>query len=124
MKPLHTGAVLRPAKSPRQDLAGATAWADGMAEAQGETIRLLKDAELPGAERPTGQLVAELGAGLPFWRQAAEASDADSFLEHLRSVDRHNGDEYVRRIRGLLDLPLPASEPRQASLGSAAPARR
>ncbi|TLQ44140.1 hypothetical protein [Streptomyces marianii] len=83
-------------KNPQQDLAGATAWAEEMAEAQAEAIRLLHGAELPGAElpgaeQPTEQLVAELEAGVPFWRQAAEASDAETFLGHLRSVDQHNG---------------------------------
>ncbi|MBL3665831.1 DUF4190 domain-containing protein [Streptomyces sp. M2CJ-2] len=113
MKPLNTAGALRPAKSPQQDLAGATAWAGDMAQAQAETIRLLKDADLPGAEAPTGRLVAELEAGLPFWQQAAKAPDADAFLSHLRSVDRHNGEQHHRRIRGLLDLPLPPSEPTQ-----------
>ncbi|MGY3203745.1 DUF4190 domain-containing protein [Streptomyces sp. TE5632] len=113
VKPLNTAGALRPAKSPQQDLAGATAWAGDMAQAQAETIRLLKDADLPGAEAPTGRLVADLEAGLPFWQQAAEAPDADAFLSHLRSLDRHNGEQHHRRIRGLLDLPLPASEPTQ-----------
>ncbi|NNJ07597.1 DUF4190 domain-containing protein [Streptomyces sp. PKU-MA01144] len=111
MKPLNVGAVLRPAKHPQQDLAGATAWAEKMAEAQAETIRMLKDAELPGADQPTEQFVVELEAGLPFWRQAAEASDAEVFLGHLRSVDRHNGRRHASQIRDLLDLPLSAPRP-------------
>ncbi|MGJ3560739.1 hypothetical protein ACR6C2_29280 [Streptomyces sp. INA 01156] len=57
--------------------------------------------------------MAELEAGLPFWQQAAEAPDADTFLSHLRSVDQHDGEQPHRRIRGLLDLPLPTSEPTQ-----------
>ncbi|WP_258308212.1 septum formation family protein [Streptomyces sp. NWU339] len=114
VKPLNTAGALRPAKSPRQDLAHATAWAGRMAQAQAETIRLLEEADLPNAEAPTGRLVAELEAGLPFWQQAAEAPDADAFLSHLRSVDQHNGEQHLRRIRGLLDLPLPTSEPAQA----------
>ncbi|MGW0826468.1 DUF4190 domain-containing protein [Streptomyces sp. NPDC002845] len=122
LKPVNTAGVLRPAKSPRQDLASATAWAGRMAQAQAETVRLLKDTEPAGAERPTGQLVAELEAGVPFWRQAAEASDADTFFEHLRSVDQHNGDKQAREIRGLLGLPLPPSAPGQALRGTAAPA--
>ncbi|MFJ6560314.1 DUF4190 domain-containing protein [Streptomyces sp. NPDC091412] len=122
VKPLNAAGVLRPAEGPRQDLAGAKAWAGQMAEAQAETIRLLKDADLPGAQRPAGQLVAELEAGLPFWRQATKASDADTFLGHLRSVNEHNGDTYVRRIRELLDLPLPSAQPTQARHDGAAPA--
>ncbi|MFI1290944.1 hypothetical protein ACH4VM_21150 [Streptomyces sp. NPDC020792] len=124
MKPLNAAGVLRPAEGPRQDLAGAKAWAGQTAEAQAETVRLLKDADLPGAQRPAGQLVAELEAGLPFWRQAAKASDADTFLGHLRSVDEHNGDTYVRRIREQLDLPLPlpSAQPTQARHDGAAPA--
>ncbi|MFG3126531.1 DUF4190 domain-containing protein [Streptomyces tendae] len=114
MKPLNTAGTLRPAKSPQQDLAEATAWAGRMAQAQAETIRLLKDAELPGAEAPAGQLVTELEAGLPSWRQATEASDADTFLSRLRAVDQHSGEQHVRRIRSLLRLPLSAPEPAQA----------
>ncbi|MGW0827236.1 hypothetical protein [Streptomyces sp. NPDC002845] len=93
-----------------------------MAQAQAETVRLLKDTEPAGAERPTGQLVAELEAGLPFWRQAAEASDADTFFEHLRSVDQHNGDKHAREIRGLLGLPLPPSAAGGTPQGADAPA--
>ncbi|WP_406174949.1 DUF4190 domain-containing protein [Streptomyces sp. NBC_00996] len=122
VKPLSIGAALRPVKSPQQDLPGATAWADQMAEAQTETIRMLKDTELPGAEQPTEQLVAELEKGLPFWRQASEASDADTFLGHLQSVDQHSGNKYVRRIRGLLDLPMPTTKPGQALQSTAVPA--
>ncbi|MFI9599667.1 DUF4190 domain-containing protein [Streptomyces sp. NPDC052043] len=114
VKPLNAAGVLRPARGPREDLDGARAWAGRMAEAQKETIRLLKDADLPGAQRPTEQLVAEFEAGLPFWQQAAKASDADTFLGHLRSVDRHNGDAYILEIRRLLDLPLPTTQPKQA----------
>ncbi|MCC3654409.1 DUF4190 domain-containing protein [Streptomyces sp. S07_1.15] len=110
LKPLNAEAVLRPVKSPRQDLAGARKWAGRMAEAQAETIRLLKDADLPGAERPAGKLVAELEAGLPFWRQASRASDTDGFLERLRSVEKHDGEAYRREIRGRLDLPLAPAE--------------
>ncbi|MGW0731164.1 DUF4190 domain-containing protein [Streptomyces sp. NPDC002851] len=120
LKPLNTGVALRPAKSPQQDLAGAKKWAARMAEAQAETIRLLKETELPGAQRPATQLVAELEEGLPFWRQASEASDADAFLGHLRSVDEHNGATYRRQIRGELSLPLPPTEPDQALQGTAA----
>ncbi|MFB8777749.1 hypothetical protein [Streptomyces broussonetiae] len=80
-----------------------------MAEAQAESIGLPAEAELPGAQRPTEQLLAELEAGLPFWRQAAEASDADTFLGHLRSVDEHTGAAHARRIRELLELPVPGA---------------
>ncbi|WP_435211492.1 DUF4190 domain-containing protein [Streptomyces sp. bgisy034] len=104
MKPLNTEAILRPARSPRQDLAGARAWAGRMAKAQAETVRLLRAAELPGAKEPVGQLAAELDRGLPFWRQASEAPDADTFLRHLRSVDQHNGVEHLGRARALLGL--------------------
>ncbi|WP_232839057.1 DUF4190 domain-containing protein [Streptomyces triticisoli] len=114
VKPLSVVSALQPAKNPRQDLAGAKAWAGRMAEAQAETIQLLKDTELPGAERPTGRLVAELEAGLPLWRQAAEAPDADTFYGQLRSLKQHNPDPYVREIRGLLGLPLPSAEPTPA----------
>ncbi|EFE67405.1 conserved hypothetical protein [Streptomyces viridosporus ATCC 14672] len=108
LKPLYTAAALRPVED-QQNLTTATAWARRMAQAQAETVRLLKDADLPGAEVPTGRLVAELEAGLPFWQQAAEAPDADVFLSRLRSVDEHNGEQHIRRIRDLLGLPLPAS---------------
>ncbi|MFE0802562.1 DUF4190 domain-containing protein [Streptomyces sp. NPDC058812] len=114
MKPLNTAGTLRPAESPQQDLAEATAWAGHMAQAQAETIRLLKNADLPDAEAPTDQLVTELEAGLPSWQQAAEASDADAFLSRLRAVDQRDGEQYVRRIRSLLHLPLSAPEPAQA----------
>ncbi|MEV0690930.1 DUF4190 domain-containing protein [Streptomyces sp. NPDC050388] len=114
VKPLNTAGALRPVKSPQQDLANATAWAGHMARAQAETIQLLKDADLPNAEAPTDQLVSKLEAGLPFWQQAAKAPDAGVFLSHLRSVDQHNGEQHLRRIRGLLGLPLPTSEPTQA----------
>ncbi|MGW5122837.1 DUF4190 domain-containing protein [Streptomyces sp. NPDC004069] len=114
VKPLNAAGVLRPAEGPRQDLALCKEWAGRMAEAQAETIGLLKDADLPGARRPTEQLVAEFEAGLPFWQQAAKASDADTFLGHLQSVNRHNGDAYVLEIRRLLDLPLPTTQPKQA----------
>jgi hypothetical protein len=113
LKPLNSGAVLRPVKSPQQDLAGAKAWAGRMAEAQAESIRLLKDGELPGAERPTGQLVAEFEAGLPSWRKAADASDVDTFYKHLRAVDQHNGEKYIGQMRTVLGLPRPMSEPSQ-----------
>lgn len=106
-KPMHVAMTLRPVQSPRQDLVGAKGWAQRMADAQAETIQLLEDTELSGAERPTEQLVAELKAGLPFWRQASDASDADAFLKSLRSVNRHNGAEYVIRIRTALGLPVP-----------------
>ncbi|MFD9976613.1 DUF4190 domain-containing protein [Streptomyces sp. NPDC059017] len=106
LKPLNSEGVLRPARSPAQDLAGARAWAARMAEAQAETVRLLKGVELPGgAEQPKVRLVAEFEAGLPYWRQAAESSDATSFLGHLRSVDSHSGNAHTRRIRALLNLP-------------------
>ncbi|MCZ4606910.1 DUF4190 domain-containing protein [Streptomyces sp. Lzd4kr] len=118
LKPLNTEAVLRPPKGPRQDLAGARAWAGRMAEAQAETARLLEEAELPGAKQPTERLVAEFQAGLPFWRQASKAPDADAFLGQLRSVDQHTGARYVRQIRRLLDLPPPG----QALQGTDAPA--
>ncbi|MFF4148242.1 DUF4190 domain-containing protein [Streptomyces sp. NPDC001698] len=62
MKPLTVASALRPVKDLRQDLDAAKAWASQVAEAQAETIQLLKDAELPGAERPAEQLVAELEA--------------------------------------------------------------
>ncbi|WP_247695726.1 DUF4190 domain-containing protein [Streptomyces sp. B93] len=118
LKPLNVGSVLRPANGPRDDLAGATAWAERMAEAQAESIGLLAEAELPGAQRPTEQLVAELEAGLPFWRQAAEASDADTFLGHLRSVDEHTGAAHARRIRELLELPVPGAGGDQVRYGT------
>ncbi|WP_432071991.1 DUF4190 domain-containing protein [Streptomyces wuyuanensis] len=123
LKPLNAEAMLRPVKNPRQDLAGATAWAEEMAEAQAEAIRLLNGAELPGAEQPTEQLVAELEAGLPFWRQAAEASDAETFFGHLRSVDQRNGHKHAGQIRGLLGLPVSAPEPGRTFQGATAPAR-
>jgi hypothetical protein len=111
LKPLNSEGVLRPAKSPEQDLAGARAWAARMAEAQAETARLLKDVQLPsGAEQPKARLAAEFEAGLPFWRMAAEAPDAASFLGHLRLVDKHSGNAHTRRIRAQLNLPaVPAS---------------
>ncbi|MFB7574454.1 DUF4190 domain-containing protein [Streptomyces sp. NPDC056165] len=121
VKPLNSTGLLRPVRGPRDDLDGAKAWAGQMAEAQAETIRLLKDADLPGARRPTEQLVAEFEAGLPFWQQAAKASDADTFLGHLRSVNQHNGDTHVRRIRELLDLPMPSTPPTQARHETPAP---
>ncbi|MEU3344872.1 hypothetical protein ABZ723_07685 [Streptomyces sp. NPDC006700] len=121
VKPLNAAGMLRPARSPREDLDAAKAWAGQMAEAQADSIRLLKDADLPGARRPAGQLVAELEAGLPFWRQAAKASDADTFLARLRSVDQHNGHTHIRRIRELLDLPLPTTTPTQARHETSAP---
>lgn len=113
LKPLNSEGVLRPAKSPRQDLDGAQAWAARMAEAQAETARLLRAVELPGrAEQPMAQLVAELEAGVPFWRQAAKAPDATSFLGHLRSVNNHSGNTHTRHIRALLHLPTaPAPAP-------------
>ncbi|MFE6281600.1 septum formation family protein [Streptomyces sp. NPDC057877] len=107
LKPVNVALVLRPAKGPRDDLAGATAWAGRMAEAQAETIGLLKEADLPGAERPVAQLVTELEAGLASWRQAARASDVDTFLGHLRSLGEHDGATQLGEIRGLLDLPVP-----------------
>ncbi|WP_079189275.1 DUF4190 domain-containing protein [Streptomyces kebangsaanensis] len=119
VKPLTVTSALQPVNDPRQDLAGAKAWAGQMAEAQAETIQLLKDAELPGAERPVEQLVAELEAGLPLLRQAAEARDADTFHGHLRSLEQHNPTQHVRRIRGLLDLPQPSTEPTPALRGTA-----
>ncbi|MEG3630909.1 DUF4190 domain-containing protein [Streptomyces poriticola] len=109
VKPLNTATALRPAKNPQQDLAGAKVWAGRMAEAQTETVDLLKDAELPTAEQPVGQLVTELEAGLPYWEQAAEAPDADAFLQALRSVDQHNGEQPLRGIRAALDLPTPSA---------------
>ncbi|MFJ1655099.1 hypothetical protein ACIOC2_27820 [Streptomyces sp. NPDC088337] len=121
MKPLNATGMLRPARGPQDDLDEAKAWARQMAEAQAESIRLLKDADLPGAQRPAEQLVAELEAGLPFWRQAAKASDAETFLGHVRSVDQHNGHTHVRRIRELLDLPLPSTTPTQARRETSAP---
>ncbi|MFE4410474.1 Scr1 family TA system antitoxin-like transcriptional regulator [Streptomyces sp. NPDC056821] len=121
VKPLNSTGLLRPVRGPRDDLDGAKACAGQMAEAQAETIRLLKDADLPGARRPTEQLVAEFEAGLPFWQQAAKASDADTFLGHLRSVNQHNGDTHVRRIRELLDLPMPSTPPTQARHETPAP---
>ncbi|MGW3513340.1 DUF4190 domain-containing protein [Streptomyces sp. NPDC000994] len=120
MKPLTLASALRPVTDLRQDLDGAKAWAGQVAEAQAETIQLLKDAELPGAERPTEQLVAELEAGLPLLRQAAEARDANTFEGHLRSLEQHNPDPHVRQIRGLLDLPLPSALPTPALRGTAA----
>ncbi|MFD4611194.1 DUF4190 domain-containing protein [Streptomyces sp. NPDC058440] len=121
VKPLNATGMLRPAQGPQGDLDEAKAWAGQMAEAQAESIRLLKDADLPGAQRPTERLVAEFEAGLPFWRQAAKASDADTFLGHLRSVDEHNGHTHVRRIRELLDLPLPSTTPTQTRHETSAP---
>ncbi|OKJ93438.1 hypothetical protein AMK26_33580 [Streptomyces sp. CB03234] len=116
LKPLNSEGVLRPAKSPRDDLADARAWAARMAEAQAETVRHLEGVELPGgAEQAKARLVAELKAGVPFWLQAAKAPDATSFLGHLRSVDNHSGNAHTRRIRALLDLPTPTALPPQPS---------
>lgn len=85
-----------------------------MAEAQTETVRLLKGVELPGgAEQPKARLVEESEAGVPFWRQATQAPDATSFLGHLRSEDNHAGNAHTRRIRALLDLPAPTGFPPQ-----------
>ncbi|WP_406858791.1 DUF4190 domain-containing protein [Streptomyces sp. HUAS MG47] len=112
LKPLNAEGVLRPAKSPQQDLAGAQAWAARMAEAQADSVQLLRGAELSGgAEQAKSRLVTELEAGIPFWRQAAEAPDATSFLGHLRSVDRHSGKQYMQRIRALLNLPAGPAVP-------------
>ncbi|MEU3253597.1 DUF4190 domain-containing protein [Streptomyces sp. NPDC006997] len=114
LKPLNVATVLQPARTPREDLAGATAWAGRMAEAQAETADLLKEADLPGAEEPADLLVAELEAGLPYWRAAARASDADAFLGELRSVREHTGSAHLTRVRELLDLPTPAAGGGQA----------
>ncbi|QOV41457.1 DUF4190 domain-containing protein [Streptomyces ferrugineus] len=109
-KPMYVVTAQRPAKSPEQDLAGAKAWAERMATAQAETIQRLEETELAGVERPTERLVAELKTGLPLWRKAADASDADAFLKSLRSVNRHDGAEHVERIRTALGLPASANQ--------------
>lgn len=111
-RPLNSAGVLRPVARPEQDLAGARAWAARMAVAQNETARLLENVELPGgAEQPRKRLVADFDAGVPFWRLAAEAPDAQSFRGHLRSVDDHSGSAHAQRIRALLNLPALVAAP-------------
>ncbi|KOV28959.1 membrane protein [Streptomyces sp. XY152] len=68
---------------PEDDLPEHRQWAAKVADALAEEVRMLRGHEWPaGAERPVGDLAADLEEARGEWAKAAGAADADTYIEH------------------------------------------
>ncbi|MEU1148725.1 DUF4190 domain-containing protein [Streptomyces sp. NPDC005863] len=101
------------------DLPGHKEWAAGVVKGLDERVRLLRAHDWPaGTRKRVDALVAAIGKGRTEWRKAAEATDADSYIDHYEAALAGIGDEQAVAVRK--SLGLATTSPREAAPGDGA----
>ncbi|MET7357172.1 DUF4190 domain-containing protein [Streptomyces sp. NPDC005562] len=96
------------------DLPGHKEWAAGVVKGLDERVRLLRAHDWPaGTRKRVDALVAAIGKGRTQWRKAAEATDADSYIDHYEAALAGIGDEQAVAVRK--SLGLATTSPREAA---------